>query len=158
MRECSSRSCHMRLQWTQPLGTRVLQLEKWRTKDSSPLQAGKLQGTWLPLSILSLGPIVLHPSLHMWRRASIASYSCKYTFLSSIFLNLSCFLWKEVKLRFHYVKLNQGKDLQLVPDNVTLNHILKIITLDMNIDLRKRKWRNKGPEVNSNSKTNQLLQ
>lgn len=95
IRECSSSSCHMRLQWTHPPGTRVLQLEKWRTKASSPLQAVKLQGTWLPFSTLSRGPIVLHPSPHMWRRASIASWSCKYTFLSSIFLNLSCFLWNQ---------------------------------------------------------------
>jgi hypothetical protein len=33
------------------------------------------------------------------KRASSTPYSCKYTFL-----NISCFLSKEVKLRFHYVK------------------------------------------------------
>jgi len=78
MRECSSRSCHMRLQFAQPPGTRTLQVEKWRTSSSMPLQAGNLQtAARLPLSAWSRGPIVLHPSRHMWIRASIASYSCR---------------------------------------------------------------------------------
>lgn len=92
MREWSSRSCHMRLQLAQPPGTRVLQPEKWRTSSSSPLQAGKPHAAWLPLSILSRGPIVLHPSRHMCTKASIASCSCTYTFLSSAFFALSAFL------------------------------------------------------------------
>uniref|UniRef100_A0A2P2QM46 BTB/POZ and TAZ domain-containing protein 4 n=1 Tax=Rhizophora mucronata TaxID=61149 RepID=A0A2P2QM46_RHIMU len=38
-REWSSNSCHVLLQWMQPLGTLNLQLAKWRTSNSSPLHA-----------------------------------------------------------------------------------------------------------------------
>lgn len=92
MREWSSRSCHIRLQWLHPPGILVLQLKKWRTSISIPLHAGNPQAIWLPLSILSRGPIVLQPSLHIWIKASIAACSCKYTFSSSILRSFSSFL------------------------------------------------------------------
>lgn len=38
-RACNSKSCHIRLQWTQPPGTLNLHPAKWRTSDSNPLQA-----------------------------------------------------------------------------------------------------------------------
>ena len=51
--ECSSSSCHILLQCTHPPGTLVLQAAKCQTKDSSPLQAGKLQGPWFSSKSLS---------------------------------------------------------------------------------------------------------
>ena len=103
-RECNSSNCHMRLQWTYPPGIRVLQFEKWQTKVSSPLQVGKPQATWLPFKTLSRGPIVLHPSLHMWRRASIDSCNCKYIFFSET-KNWRKWLWKKCKLMIENKKL-----------------------------------------------------
>lgn len=49
------------------------------------------------------------------------------------------FSLKRSETQIPLCEIEPRKRLQLVPDNVTLNHILKIITLDMNIDLRKRK-------------------
>lgn len=111
MRECSSKICHIRLHCIHPPGTLILQLEKWRTRDSSPLHAGKLQASWLALSTLSRGPIVRHPSLQMWTRASIASCSCKYTFFSSIFFSLSCFLWKTNNNKTIYANQSTPNDM-----------------------------------------------
>ena len=86
--ECNSSNCHMRLQWTHPPRTRVLQLEKWQTKVSSPSQAEKPQATWLPFKTLSRGPIVLHPSLHFHRLMQLQVHLFLFHSLQSVFFSL----------------------------------------------------------------------
>lgn len=93
-RECNSKSFHILLQWVQPPGTLSLQAAKCRTRSSSPLQAVYPQGCSSSFGSLSCGPMVLHPSLHIWTSASIASYNCAYIFLSLRFLTDAFRLWR----------------------------------------------------------------
>jgi len=92
MREWSSKSCHMRLQCTQPPATFNLQQAKWRTSDSSPLQATNLHPPcFFSSKGLLCGPIVSHPSRQICTNASMASCNCSYTLSPSSFWILFCF-------------------------------------------------------------------
>lgn len=132
MDECRRRSCHILLQLEQPPRTLFSQVAKWRIRSWRLLHVENLlQGPLFLLGSWSHGPTLVHPSVHMCCRHSIASLSCRYRLWSFrfrilrfslcsikhniiIFYNKflrfkkSCLLWKVLEVMiyiFHQIVL-----------------------------------------------------
>lgn len=92
--EWSLRSCHIRLQRRHPPLTLFLQVAKCLIKSCRPWHvANLLQGPLFFVGPTSYGPTLVHPSVHMCSRHSIASLSCKYKPCSCLRLLVLFILW-----------------------------------------------------------------
>jgi len=85
--EWSRKSCHIRLQRTQPPPIFFSHVAKWRIRTWSPSHVENLpQGLLSFFTSASWGPTCVHPSAHMCSRHSIASLSSPYRPCSILYL------------------------------------------------------------------------
>lgn len=91
MEEWRRRSCHIRLHLEQPPLTLFLQVAKCLISICKPWQVENFpHGPFWAVGSRSYGPTLVHPSVHICSKHSMASLSCRYRHLCSL-LRLFCF-------------------------------------------------------------------
>lgn len=94
----SRRSCHIRLQREHPPFTLFLHVAKWPIKSWRPWHVENLlHGPLFLVGSTSYGPTLVHPSVQMCSKHSIASLSCKYKLCSSLCFLVLFFLYNNKK-------------------------------------------------------------
>lgn len=94
--ECNRKSCHILLQRKHPPLTLLLQVTKCLIESWSPWQVKNLlHGPLFLLGSMSYGPTLVHPSVHICSRQSMASLNCKYKLCSSLCLLVLFFLYQK---------------------------------------------------------------